>query len=363
MITAYVKLSEFCSVGCDHCYLPEKLRNDKTVISDKDIVECARHISELAAVNSTNKVMLIVHGGEPLSLSRELLTKKLNLLTTELKARGLYFKETVQSSIIPLNKNWIPTIKERWDSFVGFSVDFSSRQISGSNEKYLRLLEKRLCLLRDNEIDYGATIVPSVKELGREREIVDWFAKEKVKTVNIDRYTDFGSHDPLRPTNRQYSEFLINLLDDVIKRLSNDEFTPVFFLMQSAIIGVAFGRKGERWGTGCLGDQLIFGVGGKINSCPDKFAHEKSYVENDTFILSDARMNAIYDYKLNHKNIYCDNCKYNSWCQTGCPVVSNNIISEGDCSGYKLFLNYLETHLKNPKTHELLVRYALNEAI
>lgn len=361
MISAYIKLSEFCSVGCDHCYLPEDIRKDKRILTDDEIYHAAQQIVELAKHNQTNKVMLLLHGGEPMSLDPAVVERKMWIIKNTLKEANLLYRETVQSSILTINDQWIEMAHKYWDSFIGFSIDFTSRTIRGSADTYIQLLEKRLDYCKKNKITLGATYVPSKKEIGREREIIQWFAKNEIGEVTTDRYSDFGSKDPNKPSNREFSEYLINFTSEIINRLKCGEFVSSFSIIKSAIRGVQFGVSGERWGTTCSKSYIVVGQNGKTNNCPDKISYEKSYSQKDTFVLSEDRMNSILTYQLNHDNLYCNTCEYNVWCKTGCPIMSNNIIEEGDCSGYKLFLNYIKEQLQDKEVRKLLLEYSLNE--
>ncbi|WP_210498562.1 hypothetical protein [Vibrio crassostreae] len=358
MIVAYIKLSDYCNVGCDHCYLPEKDRLDKRIISNEDLSNASKQIVEMAKMNATDKVMLMLHGGEPLALSPALVEDKMQIVKNTLKENGLFYQEGVQTSLINFDKTWVDIAKNNWDSHIGFSVDFSTRTIGGSNIKYLKLLEKRLETLRKHDIHYGAVFVPSVNELGRTKEIVDWFVKEGVDYITIDRYTSFGGYDPLRPKHGQHSEFLSDLTDSIIDEIKTNGAAPKFGAVTAAINGVHHGVPSDRWGTTCQEKFIVIGVDGKTNNCPDKFAHEKSYSDSDTFVLSEERMNSIFDYKINHKNLYCDSCEYSEWCKTGCPIVPNNPLEEGDCAGYKRYLTYLKTLMKDKETKRLLLEYA-----
>ncbi len=358
MITAYIKLSDYCDVGCDHCYLPQSVRDDHTTISDQTIKDVSEDIYQLAKINGTDKVLLMLHGGEVTSLPIEFVEQKMLLMESELQSRGLMCKQSIQTSGLYLNKEWVTYIQKYCGNHAGISFDLTARTLNGSAERYRDLLSKRLGLLRKHECSYGFVIAPSKRELGRVSEIVNYCVQEKVEYVTIDRYSDYGRRDPNKPTNREHSIFLIELLDDILARLKKDTFCPEFTILQAAISGILIGIGGDRWGTNCLENFIVIDKNGKTNSCPDKISYDKSFNEESTFIISEMRMDAIFDYKMNHKNLYCDTCEYHDWCTTGCPIMNNNPIAEGDCSGYKLFLNYLKTTMADAKNKEILKKYA-----
>lgn len=363
MITAYIKLSDFCDVGCDHCYLPQEVRDDKKIIDDDTIVNVSEDIYQLAKINGTDKVMLLLHGGEVTSLPVELVEKKMMLFESTLRAKGLRCKQSLQTAGLYLNKSWIEYIKTYCDSTTGVSYDPTSRTISNSTERYQSLLSKRLKALRDNECTYGFVIAPSKRELGRAKEIVQFTIDQCAEDVTIDRYSDYGRFDPKKPTNKEHSIFLIELFDEVLGRLLRGENVPPFSSLVAAINGVLFGFSGDRWGTRCLENYIVIDKNGKTNTCPDKISYDESYTKTDRFVISEDRMNSIFEYKLNHKNIYCDGCEYFDWCRTGCPIMKNNPISEGDCTGHKLFLNYIKKQAEDKKIRMAIENYAQRKTL
>lgn len=47
MITVYLKPTNFCNVGCAHCYLPESVRANKDKMSDETLHKVMQFLKEM----------------------------------------------------------------------------------------------------------------------------------------------------------------------------------------------------------------------------------------------------------------------------------------------------------------------------
>ena len=69
MITVYLKPTNFCNVGCAHCYLPETVRANKEKMNDETLHKVMQFLKEMKEKGKHDQIFFLWHGGEPLILS------------------------------------------------------------------------------------------------------------------------------------------------------------------------------------------------------------------------------------------------------------------------------------------------------
>lgn len=359
MFTCYIKLTNYCNIGCDFCYLPESSRSDKTVMDNATLIRAVKLAEDSALSAGFNSVLYVIHGGEPLTISPARLENKLECLTN---ATNLESVLTLQTSLIPYRTEYRQIIHRFFDSYIGSSIDFSGRAISGSVESYIDLWLTKLNLARSDGHAVTPIVVPSIHELGKAGPIVEFMVSNGLQAFNIERYNSYSAEDEERPSNIQHADFLVDLTKEILERHKRGVFLAVNVVV-AAIKGVLRSQPGDRWGTSCTRTFLVVNPDGETNFCPDKIEFSKTFgnVVSDTvqIIASDERIRVQKEYALNHSNVYCQRCEFNSWCNTGCPITLNSPSIEGDCSGYSSYLRWLKTI---PKSELLSYLESLNFA-
>lgn len=360
MISAYIKLSNFCNMGCTHCYLPELVRGSQTMMQDDIFNEALANIKELCDYQVKDEVMILWHGGEPLQFNKGVFERRLVQADNYFFNHGIRVSHGMQTALINFDADWGRIIKRYFNSSVGVSVDPASRSINGDVKRYSSVLSKRIKAAQDMGIDIGGNVCPSVDDIGKEGLLLDWFTEHDISSFSIDRYNSFGNSDDLkRPSNKEHSLFLRNLLDESIARIKSGVRVPVCSTLVSGIGGVLEGNSGDRWGVTCLEDYIVINPDGVTNTCPDKISDEVTYSDVNGFVNSRKRINAISDHKLSHPKEHCYSCEYFYWCKSGCPITVNSWEKEGECSGYSKFLNHIKSLLI--KEEEAINYYYLGE--
>lgn len=339
-LTVYLKPSDRCTVGCTHCYLPPEVRAGTLRMDAPTFAAALETTATMAQRQRARGIVLIWHGGEPMSLP----PSYLDALATEATERLPHAIQAIQTSLIPYNARWRDFVARHCGGGIGTSVDFTQRAIKGSNAAYLSLWMDKVRMARADGFHIVPGMVPSVGELGREREIVDWFAEHGFDSWNIDRYNQFAGHDPLRPINAQHSAFLRAVFDAVLDHARAGRFMAVN-VVRAAIGGVLHNAPGERWGGTCSHDFLVVNPDGTTNACPDKISFEGfSKVQDggyDAFRASAARKAWIQEHLLGHRNPHCATCPFQTFCKSGCPLTPNTPETEGECSGYHRYLRHV----------------------
>lgn len=357
MFVSYLKMTNYCNVGCDFCYLPEATRSDKTRMSRETLVNAIKQSEAAALSERFDSVLYVFHGGEPLTMSAEIIDEYCQII--EDSAR-LPFKLTLQTSLLPLRRSHFPVISKWFNGFIGSSIDFSGRTIKGSVSDYLTLWLEKANFATSNGFEVVPTFVPSTDDIGNEQKMVDWFYEHGFNRFNTERY-NLGTDNSTRPTNLQHSEILRNLTCAILKYAKKGIFLSNN-VVEAAINGVINGQPGDRWGGGCIKSFYVVNPSGKIHFCPDLIETNNSFGsvnENPIEIITSIERNAFSaNYLIHHKNMNCSNCEFRSWCRSGCPITSNDVISEGECSGYKRYLLWLKG-----KNNEELMEYVTGALI
>ncbi|NTF17261.1 SPASM domain-containing protein [Agrobacterium rubi] len=363
MITAYVKPTNRCNVGCTHCYLPESVRADKSRMSDETLLATAKFLGDMQARGRHAGAHVLWHGGEPLVMRADWYFEAGELLDRVLPGHT----ESMQTSLIPLRADHLSLIKERFGSFVGSSMDFSQRQINGSVEAYHRLWMKKVDMARAEGITVVAGVVPTRRELGREAEMVRWFVDRDFDAFNIDRYNAYGTYFDDRPSNLQHSYFLMGLFDALMAEMEATGSSPMNGAIRASLTGVIFGVGGDRWGGSCMNDFIVVEPDGALNNCPDKSSFEASFgnvhAGFQDFALSRHRKKWVREQNLTHKEDHCHGCENQHFCQSGCPITPNGSAhGEDECSGYRTFLHHVRTWVNIGSNRDTAVAY-LNQSM
>ncbi|WP_440993651.1 radical SAM protein [Cysteiniphilum litorale] len=347
MIISYFKLSNYCNVGCSMCYIPQEDRHDKTKMSEETLKDAIRTTVEYAKRVNKSQVLVVLHGGEILSLSVDYLKAAFELLETEFSKSNLNYGFAVQSSLIPLKQTHIPVLKKYIRS-IGSSMDFTGRTINGSNEAYKKLWLDKVDLARSNNLSVHPITVPNKNECGNITPVIDFFMAHGFKSINFERYNTFGIHIPTddAPTNRDYSNMLIDAFDYVVKGNKSIVIRQIY----EALTGVVKGKSAGRWGTTCMQDFLVFNPDGKINACPDKIDSEPAYsyakFSVDKLMSSKVRQFWLKQSRLHHPHHNCMQCEFRRFCRSGCPITSNQQTGDA-CSGYKPFLKHIQAFFES----------------
>ena len=340
--TVYLKVTNRCNVGCDFCYLPESTRLDKSVMSLLVAKDVARSIAVANHVEGYGLINLIVHGGEPLSMSGEGLSKIVREFVEESKEKVLV---SIQTSLLPLSDRHLDFVHQWCDGWIGSSLDLTQRKINNSKEAYDELWEKKLDFASENGCKVRPIIVPSVSEAGCIDEFLDYLIGHGLYGFDIDRYTNYGGTDnQSMPTNLEHSNYLLELTSCLFERFESG-LKIGNNVVEAALRGVFYSIPGERWGGSCQKSFLVIEPSGDFNTCPDRASREQPYgsaKEAGSILSAPERLKWIDHQEFGHKTGDCFKCQYQEWCRSGCPIVEN-VDASGECSGYKTYLDYLKS--------------------
>lgn len=359
MLTVYFKPTNYCHVGCDHCYLPESTRAARDRMSLDKVKRVADFLAEAAHKWRDPDIYIIWHGGEPLVLPPDYFYQAGEIFDNVLPGH----EEGIQTSLMPYSNKYKRVIQDRFRGGIGTSVDFDARTINGSSEAYQAKWMKKVDLAREHGQVLGLLVTPARGDLGRAKERIDWLVDRKFDYFNFERYNSFGQTLPQKPSNKEHSEFLIDVFDALLERIRNDGSAPMVPVISAVLGGILNGMPGDRWGGSCQHDFIVVEPDGSLNNCPDKASFEPAYSNIDdgfaVFQNSPMRKKWIRIQSVGHRIHYCASCENNTWCKSGCPITPNADPhgDETECSGYKTFVTYVRRQLENTEVLALMDGY------
>lgn len=363
MLNVYLKPTNYCNVDCSHCYLSKEVRADKNKMSPSDLERTFLFLKDTMKKLNVNRLSIIWHGGEPLILPASYY-KEAGLILDKIFPEG-NFMESVQTSLIPYNKSFAPLIQERWGNLIGTSIDFDSRLVKGSVEEYHKLWLSKVNLAREDGITVIPGMVPSIKDCQNTAFIYKWFKDNEFWWWNFDRYSNFNKVLENVPTNREHSNFLIGIFNEVVKELRSTGQAAFIKPVVAGISGVIANMPGDRWGTTCQSNFIVINPDGSLNTCPDRSSYEKSFGNvvsgANSFIDSPMRKKWIRIQQAGHRIDDCYNCENSSWCKSGCPITGNACTINGerdDCSGFKTYINHVRDFISQSEENKsMLIDY------
>ena len=361
MITVYLKPTNYCNVGCSHCYLPESVRANKEKMSDETLHKVMVFLKEMKERGRHQQIFLLWHGGEPLTLTPDYFVNAGKIIDQYFTKGEII--EAVQTSLIPYHKGFADLVNTRWRGEIGTSMDFNSRLVKGSVSDYQDLWLSKVALAKEDNIFIIPGITPNKVDCGNAEHIFNWFNEHDLWYWSVDRYSNVGGDLPEFSTNREHSKFLIDLFDLCYRQYVELGYCTYIKTIAAGIGGVLYDMPGDRWGGSCQSDFVVINPDGKLNNCPDKDSFEDSYGNLNSgfssFASSPLRKKWIRIQQAGHRIDECSVCENASWCKSGCPITGNACEINGikdECSGFKSFINHIRKFKCQSEDNELYLK-------
>ena len=354
MKTVFLKLTNYCTCFCKHCYLDIKDRKNKYKMDLSKLEFVIQKIKNFFPYEWN----VILHGGEILNLDMEYLENAIKILNkNNIKNIG------IQTSFIPmfydmnLKKNFFKLVK-KYNLNVSTSVDFNSiRMINGKEEVYLNFMNN---IIKEYYNDTGkkiisADVIITKLNIGNEQKIYNYLLEQKnyIEHIDLGIYIPYPIFDKkLYISFKEYSEVLIKFYE--LDKSQN------FALFGDVFIGLKekfFKKEQNQYYfscQNCINDYLVIEPNFDVTIC----IHERIPTGN---LLSNSFLEI-----LNHPKrkewlkIYfqdfefCNDCEFKNICEV-CTVNKNltlntmkkKELNKENCPGFYYLLKYIKNDLKD----------------
>lgn len=349
-----INLTNFCPVGCDHCYIDSNKRLDKSHINENDLKEIIKKLIDyIKNKEDLENINVIIIGGEVLYLPKnylEIVKENLNDLkqqVSKIKNKSISFK--LSSSLL------IKDLKD-YDFFINFFDDYAiSWDYNLSRFKNIKLiyLENNIEYLQKNYkekiISLNITVTKNI--IHKIDEIYSLISKYNIKHYHLGFYVpsmDNKLNDVLLPEFEETSNFYI----DFYKKFKKDDvfISPV----DSSINRLKYNKSNENLVCEML-NLFSIDFNGKVFICPEKRGVSKQQ-EFSKSILT----NNLYDIEkesgyrkerfkvLKFDSNMCLSCEFKKNCYNGCSILKNYYNDkQTDCWGFKKQWLFSKSLLKN----------------
>ena len=237
-ITVIFRMTNACNLACTYCYDSSKRQNCEAI--NKQFMDNVDKIVEYIdsfCINKNKKMNLILHGGEPLTLSSDVYEVFLKKLTEKISKISI----SVQTNGTLLDANKLK-ILNKYNVKIGISLDGSSEEqnknrIYKNGRNSFNKVKNTIDMLKNNNIKFGIIMTLSKNNLHKEKEIYEFIkenniccdirpafpTKVNMKNSDImtnDEYIDFFKHFfdiwynddtkmvKLNQINEMYDEFI-----------------------------------------------------------------------------------------------------------------------------------------------------------
>ncbi|MCH6267226.1 anaerobic sulfatase maturase [Neobacillus citreus] len=212
-------VSEACNLACDYCYYsgcggqPGKI--DKI---DQAIIE--KFIKEYMAL--TNGVASFAwQGGEPLLAGLDFF-KQVVYLQAKYAPKNTIISNSLQTNATLITEDWARFFKQ-YNFLIGVSLDGpkeinDARRVTGHGKGSFERVMRGIDYLRKNHVDFNILTVIHQDNVGRAKELMEFYQQEGFSHVQFIPCMDFRAQEPNKPgqyliTPEQYGQFLCEAFD------------------------------------------------------------------------------------------------------------------------------------------------------
>ncbi len=370
MVTAIVKPTHKCNLGCRYCYVPETAEQgemDETTLKNT-IVKVTKFNEKVNG--KKRETHFIWHGGEPLIMGLPFFEKIVEI-EKPLREEGYRISNGIQSNGTLLNDAFLDFCEEQNDFHIGLSLDGPKemhdairpyKDGSGSFDdvyKAVKLLKKRNEKLRSEgkRKSLGGGIICILNKLNIDKvdELYKFFNDENIN-IKINPLIRSGRalnvYEEISITPIEYgkamTKFFDMWFDDPKQRISIDPFE---LIMGNMLTKVPYGCQ---YGDSCQNHFVSIGPTGAVYPCG-------SYNGLTKFYMGDINTNSMEEIdsgpirkKLKERGAEtvkgCNPCEYKRICNAGCMhnaymIRENPMDKDYYCDGNRMVFKHVESAL------------------
>lgn len=357
------RITNMCNLNCTYCYDKDNRYRDKNINEEFEnkIDDIQRYLNAIY-LDKCNARTLIFHGGEPLLLGADVYEKLLEKIVEP------NMKLSIQTNGTLINKKYIEIFK-KYHISVGISLDGCNEEqnycrIYRNGTNSFKKVMTNIKLLEENNIRFGIIMTISKEHIGKEKEIYDFIADNKLNVNMRPAFpTKHGDNTNIM-SEEEYYEFFKNIFDiwynDNEKKVQLKQIREIYDEFAKVLKkNYCSGSCSE--GENCFGKFVSLDINGNVYSC------NRTY-NNHEFLLGNLN-NQLMDEILNNANklakkrikslkkLECTKCEIYKYCYGGCPANAYSI--HGDytkpedffCNAKKKIHKYIKEKLE--ETNEI----------
>lgn len=280
--TVILKTANFCSLGCDYCYVRPHAANFSAQIMPlrmvrKVITDYAALAARQRGADEDNRTIKITwHGGEPLMAGLPYFQRAVDL-EESLVTSPARVVNSITTNGVPLDEDWVEFFKEHRFQ-VAVSLD-GPEEIHNAHRRYpegagsFDAVMKGIHLLRSFGVHFGVLTVIT-KELARVPErYFDFCVEHGLKNIAFIPYTTTSEWLPVT----DFADFSIRFFD-----LWYESDDPQFYVRDFAnIISKIFGRESSLCEyRSCFGNYLCVDTTGDVYMCDLLIGNKDMFLGN-----------------------------------------------------------------------------------
>lgn len=359
MQTIIIKPTYACNFRCKYCYLS----NGTKAHTDKFDIGFAKTIvlQIKKAFDSSRKMSIIWHGGEPLLWGKENYREILSFMQHELEGYNVH--QSMQTNLSLVDEEYLEIFKQ-YNVRLGFSLDgikeiHDSQRIGVGGAPTFDTIMQKVALCHEHGMQPGCIVVGSRKHIGRIPELYQFMKGQglnfKFNPLFISGEAE-KNQDEYGITSQEYAQMCIELFDlwfdDPDGKIKESNFIEI-------ASNIATGKcTGCAFSCNCQDNFLAIAPSGDVMPCGrfcDEGLQQYAYgnLHNETLaeILPRIKQSEIYKRAEYIAQSSCTKCKWYHVCHGGC--LHDGFLRKGDfksktllCLAYKQIFAHIEKRMK-----------------
>jgi radical SAM protein with 4Fe4S-binding SPASM domain len=320
-----------------------------------------RNIATLAntnlAIRKEKLLRLSFTGGEPLTLNSQFLTDAYETIRENL-ADDIQIEHRLNTSLIPYRSDHATYIHKYVD-LIKTSLDFSTRKINGSTDKYHQLWLDKYHEVKTLGIPVIVNSTLTKNEIGKEKSLIKTLMSYGVEQIQISQFFKTGVPEDKRaqiPTNLEQSIMYCHIFDTVMDEFTQGRYVDVDICKSYPRIALKLPMRQEE---GCQKGFFVIEPDGKISTCT-----MQSSIDQGIGGVKDSRANEILFSPKRLKHISYQQKTFQANCLT-CTFFKNcnrrvclhMPSDQQECMGYKVFLEHIVKRCQNALFKQRLMQY------
>ena len=358
MKTVFLKLTNYCTSFCKHCYIPIEKRKQFYILDIEKLDIVLKKIRNFFK----NEWGLILHGGEILELELSYLEKVINVLI-----KNNINNISIQTSFLPLYNNnskakdFFKLVKKS-NLNVSTSIDFNGiRKINNSEEIYLNFMKDIIRKFNEETSKkiISCDVIITKKNYGNNLFIYKYLSELKLYINHV----DLGIYIPYPSLKKDLYISFYEYATELIKYYELDKKNN-FLLFGDVFNGIKeniFNKDKNNYYfscKNCINDYLVIEPNFDVTIC----IHENTVIGN---IFNDNIIDILTNPKRKEwlrKNLkrldFCKNCEFKNICEV-CTVNKSiaeklNIKTKENCPGFYPLLKYISNDILNTEKKDNL---------